>query len=204
MKRSFTLIELLVVIAIIGILAGLSVPALSAARESARNTACMNQLSQIGKATVMYHKNNAGYIPGKIRDDSDTKGSKSYTDSTDPAYRLLRGGYLTGQREDIKDDNDDKRKEKMKPFMEKYFCCHSDINEKFKDANNSYLWFYDDDRCVIGKNNPNAAIWSDLVRTSDENSGNHPAVTNILYLGGHVRSKELNIDNFTNVSQLDE
>ena len=104
MKRSFTLIELLVVIAIIGILAGLSAPALSAARESARNTACMNQLSQIGKATVMYHKNNAGYIPGKIRDDSDTKGSKSYTDSTDPAYRLLKGGYLTGQRETVNAD----------------------------------------------------------------------------------------------------
>lgn len=191
MKRSFTLIELLVVIAIIGILAGLSAPALSAARESARSTACMNQLSQIGKATVMYHKNNAGYIPGGQK--SAATGSQSYSSSTDPAYRLLKGGYLTGQRETVNAD-----------IMDKYFHCPSDINDKFKDSKNSYLWFVDDDRMVIGKDNPNKAIWSDLVRTNDEESGNHPAVTNILYLGGHVRSKELNIDNFTNVSQLDE
>ena len=192
MKRSFTLIELLVVIAIIGILAGLSAPALSAARESARNTACMNNLSQIGKATVMYHKNNAGYIPGG---NTSASGSQSWSDTKDPAYRLLRGGYLTGQRETVNAD-----------IMKKYFQCPSDINDKFKDSNNSYLWFVDyaNDRGVIGKDNPNKAIWSDLVRTDDEDSGNHPAVTNVLYLGGHVRSKELNIDSFTGPAQLDE
>ena len=191
MKKNFTLIELLVVIAIIGILAGLSAPALSAARESARNTACMNQLSQIGKATVMYHKNNAGYIPGNASPGN--TGSTDWNASTNPAYRLLRGGYLTGQRETPN-----------ATIMEKYFCCPSDINDKFKTNNNSYLWFYDDERCVIGKDSPNKAIWSDLVRTDVEDSGNHPAVTNVLYLGGHVRSKELNLSSFTNVTQLDE
>ena len=191
MKKNFTLIELLVVIAIIGILAGLSAPALSAARESARNTACMNQLSQIGKATVMYHKNNAGYIPGNSSPGN--TGSTDWNSATNPAYRLLRGGYLTGQRETVD-----------AAIMEKYFKCPSDINDKFKDDNNSYLWFYDDERCVIGKDSPDKAIWSDLVRTNEEDSGNHPAVTNVLYLGGHVRSKELNISSFTNVTQLDE
>ena len=61
-SRAFTLVELLVVIAIIGILIGLLLPAINAARESGRRTQCMNQVKQVGLA-CMQHESTNGFLP---------------------------------------------------------------------------------------------------------------------------------------------
>jgi len=56
------LVELLVVIAIIGILVALLLPAIQAARESARRTTCVNQLKQMGLA-IQNHVDARGVFP---------------------------------------------------------------------------------------------------------------------------------------------
>ncbi|HVM61797.1 MAG TPA: prepilin-type N-terminal cleavage/methylation domain-containing protein [Verrucomicrobiae bacterium] len=59
----FTLVEMLVVIAIIGLLVGLLLPALSQARESGRQAACLSNLRQLYIANLSYSTEQGYYAP---------------------------------------------------------------------------------------------------------------------------------------------
>lgn len=64
--RGFTLVELLVVIAIIGILVAMLLPAVQAARETARRTKCINNIKQLCLA-LQHHHGVKGEFPPSIQ-----------------------------------------------------------------------------------------------------------------------------------------
>src|SRR5262249_32051146 len=66
LQSGFTLVELLVVIAIIGVLVALLLPAIQAARESARRTQCLNNLKQIGVALHNFVSAEKHFPPGSV------------------------------------------------------------------------------------------------------------------------------------------
>lgn len=66
LPRAFTLIELLVVISIIALLIGILLPALSAARNAAAQSQCLQHLRQISLGSQFYANDYDDYLPSGI------------------------------------------------------------------------------------------------------------------------------------------
>jgi prepilin-type N-terminal cleavage/methylation domain-containing protein/prepilin-type processing-associated H-X9-DG protein len=96
-KKGFTLIELLVVIAIIAVLAALLLPALAAAKSSAKKAACISNLRQAGLGIQAYSNDNDGKIPFGPKAPPFTSPADFYPSTGAPTSLLsLRDGAPVG------------------------------------------------------------------------------------------------------------
>ncbi|MCA9241885.1 MAG: DUF1559 domain-containing protein [Planctomycetales bacterium] len=129
-SRGFTLVELLVVIAIIGVLIALLLPAVQAARESARRAQCSNNLKQIGLALHTYHDAKKKLPAGR-------SGTNQH--ATSWAFELL-----TGLEEQTVKDSFDKSKRvddqqnaaAMRTPVETFYCPSRRTAEANRDFDN--------------------------------------------------------------------
>jgi prepilin-type N-terminal cleavage/methylation domain-containing protein/prepilin-type processing-associated H-X9-DG protein len=78
-RSGFTLIELLVVIAIIALLAGILLPVFGKARESARGSACLNNMKQLGTALALYQKDHDETFPQTYFYNNGSTSAAGYT-----------------------------------------------------------------------------------------------------------------------------
>jgi len=148
--RSFTLIELLVVIAIIGILAGMLLPAIAAARERGRRAKCQGNLHGIGLAAKMYSMDYNESLPSSaIAMAKYNDNPKVYLCPSDSVRKTPAGGMASNS---------------VPPF-DKDHCSYNFVTGQSETMSNTLMYACD-------KNGSNSITWN-ASSTAGTFGGNH-------------------------------
>jgi len=150
-RAGFTLVELLVVITIIGILMGLILPAIGAAREAANALQCKNNLKQIGLAAVGYESNGKGF-PRYVN----KLGNRMVS------WQVMLVPNLG--RAEIYDQYKMRNVVPARPFL-KLFNCPSDPPELSDEPSNSYVI-----NAGSATMNPNDEVRADGISFANKNT----------------------------------
>ena len=134
----FTLVELLVVIAIIGILVSLLLPAVQAARESARRTQCANNLKQVGLALHNFEGSFKAFPPGGVDGGTTTDAHRQFkialstTHSWTPfILPYMEGGNLAGNYDFQVNYSHANNKLARETFVPTFICPSTPEHNKF-------------------------------------------------------------------------
>ncbi len=122
--RAFTLIELLVVIAIIAILVAILFPVFGRAKESAKKTACLSGLKQMGTAFALYLSDHDGVYPTCDNDKAKIDGKPPEPETPDADGPPERDWHIV-----------------LQPYIKNFdiMRCPSDTSLKPKDPRNPDL-----------------------------------------------------------------